>query len=531
MRHKDTSKKRLLQKITKNYFLGKFENNTAALFKAIDKINTEGNLSYKDIKNLEKLFSIFFLGHLIGLPTLNAILESFNIISNNLQINYKKICKKVTQSNLLKMYEMIFQYNLEKELEILSKKHKSCFSRELVTVVLDDSIFKIIFGKNTFKDEETKLFYSAFFSGQYRASVMGFKVLTLAVVIDEVLYPLFFNFVAKNTIIEEKKQNSKVEKKEVKPIKKIIEEQKCEIEAKSLETTSELSKKDKKLLKEELEKEKQEAKRLKQEAKKLKQEEKRLKKEAKIALKNDENNLPAQIKVAKKIVQKYGEWQKKLQEKNIILPNFHLSCDSGYSHSVLSEVCKNNDLKYISVPKKNHQFEINGAQTNLNNFIKNVFLVEEKKHLEQESDGKNNGKKEPFTMRVIGRYISQNKKVVLLFFRLNNSDKVSVIYTTDDINIFAKTLRRHWFDRTYIEQFFKTLKHVLKIQNSLVKNKSDFEIKLYLFSFMAWHLQKLVRIIRKKIPEFRKRGILDLQKILAFNNLIPDLLQEIITNK
>jgi hypothetical protein len=468
--------------------------------------------------------SIFFLGHLIGLPTLNAILENFNIISNQLQINYKKICKKVTQSKLLKMYEMVFQHNLEKELEILSKKHKSCFSRELVTVVLDDSIFKIIFGKNNFKDEETKLYYSAFFSGQCRASVMGFKVLTLAVVIDGVLYPLFFDFVAKNKVVEEKKQNSKVEKKEITPIKKTIKEQKCEIDTKSPETTSELSKEDEKLLKEELKKEKQEAKR-------LKQDEKRLKQEAKIAFKNDENNLPAQIKVAKKIVQKYGAWQKKLKEKNIILPDFYFSCDSGYSHSVLSEVCKNNDLKYISVPKKNHQFEINGEQTNLNDFIKNVFLVEEKKHLDQESDCKVNEKKEPFTMRVSGRYISQNKKVVLLFFRLNYSDKVSVIYATDDVNIFAKTLRRHWFDRTYIEQFFKTLKHVLKIQNSLVKNKSDFEIKLYLFSFMAWHLQKLVRTIRKKIPEFRKRGILDLQKILAFNNLIPDLLQEIIINK
>lgn len=50
MKCKDTNNKRLLQQITKNYFLGKFEDNIM-LFKIIDKTNAEGNLSDKEKKN------------------------------------------------------------------------------------------------------------------------------------------------------------------------------------------------------------------------------------------------------------------------------------------------------------------------------------------------------------------------------------------------------------------------------------------------------------------------------------------------
>lgn len=72
---------------------------------------------------------------------------------------------------------------------------------------------------------------------------------------------------------------------------------------------------------------------------------------------------------------------------------------------------------------------------------------------------------------------------------------------------------------------------MLRIQASLTKDKIGFEIKLYLFSFMAWHLQNLVRIIRKKVSEFAKKGIVALQRILCFDTQILDLLQEILLNK
>jgi hypothetical protein len=50
MKCKDINNKKLLQQITKNYFLGKFEDNII-LFKIIDKTNAEGNLSDKEKKN------------------------------------------------------------------------------------------------------------------------------------------------------------------------------------------------------------------------------------------------------------------------------------------------------------------------------------------------------------------------------------------------------------------------------------------------------------------------------------------------
>jgi hypothetical protein len=78
----------------------------------------------------------------------------------------------------------------------LSDKHKSCLSRELITIVLDDSVFKQWL--STFKiGENFDSCYGCFFSGQFRSSVYGFKNCCIGVVIDEVYYPLYFDYVPK----------------------------------------------------------------------------------------------------------------------------------------------------------------------------------------------------------------------------------------------------------------------------------------------------------------------------------------------
>ena len=179
------------------------------VFKSSSELFLTEKPSDKDLKNWEKLLSLFFLGHLVGLPTLNSLLEKHDILSNNESIKYARLCRKLTPSVLLKMYEQVFQNHLLNQLKTLLVKDKSCLSRELVTVVLDDSIFKHIFGNHIEKDPETEAYYGAFFSGQYKASVCGFKVLTLAVVIDDLLYPLFFNFVAKEKKTDKEKQPKK----------------------------------------------------------------------------------------------------------------------------------------------------------------------------------------------------------------------------------------------------------------------------------------------------------------------------------
>lgn len=167
-------------------------------------------------------------------------------------------------------------------------------------------------------------------------------------------------------------------------------------------------------------------------------------------------------------------------------------------------------------------------KTNLQTYIENVFLIEEKSYEEEDNNNKDTTieDKKPFVMRVRATYHSKNnQEIVLLFFRLKDSKKVSVIYSTHT-HIFACTLRRHWFNRTYIEQFFKLLKHVLKIQEARTNTKIDFEIKLFRFMFIALEVQKLIQFIRSQIPSYRHKGFLFLQRQLSSNQELFDLLQE-----
>jgi hypothetical protein len=46
-----------------------------------------------------------------------------------------------------------------------------------------------------------------------------------------------------------------------------------------------------------------------------------------------------------------------------------LSCDNGYSDVKLSEACEKNNLIYISVPKNNHIFSIEGETKKLSDFV------------------------------------------------------------------------------------------------------------------------------------------------------------------
>jgi hypothetical protein len=286
--------------------------------------------------------------------------------------------------------------------------------------VLDDSIFK-----QWLENQEAD--FGKFFSGQFKASVYGWKVLSLGVCIDGVMYPLYFEFVKK------------------------------------------------------------------------------------------EGNA-----VAEKLIEKTGLWLKGI---GFQLPRLALSCDSGYSSASLADACEKAALIYISVPKKSHLFEINNQKIKLSTWIEQVFIGAEK-----EDRSLPEAEKRAFTMRLRAKYLSQDKEVTLLVFRLNGSGKVSVIYSTEK-NIFAKTLRRHWFQRTYIEQFFKIVKHVLKIEQARTRNQSDFEIKLFRFAFLAWHVQKIVGFVRRKIKDFSKKGFIALQRILCSDADFLDLLQDQLGSK
>jgi hypothetical protein len=395
------------------------------LFDALEQLPPKETCTKKDLNELDKFLGLVLLGQIIGLPTLSSILKHLGITSNSRQIKYSKLCRKLTRKTIRSLFEFVFEQELAARLSELCQKDDSNWSRELVTVVVDDSVFRQWL-ENVNQDEDTQKYYGKFFSGQFRAAVYGFKIVTLGVSIDGVFYPLYFEPVAKES---------------------------------------------------------------------------------------ESNDEKKATKVAVKLIERWDKFRDRLRQRSTLLPILNLSCDSGYSDVELSNICQKNGLRYISVPKKSHKFEIDGNVQKLSEWIEEKFLKKETKH--KEKCKKNNSETvTPFYWRVRAKYYTQNnREVTLLIFRLNGSKKVTAIYTTDK-DIKAKTLRRHWFQRTYIEQFFKTLKHVLKIQESRRIDLKGFEMKLFVFSFVALHTQQLIMVLRKEFKEFRGKGFIGLQRLL-----------------
>jgi len=362
---------------------------------------SEESLGHKEKQQLKKFMLLFFLGHLMDLPTLHSILEAHDIRSNSVSKQFKQLYKKLTINKLLLIFESVFESQIYEQLKELSEKDSSCWSRELVTVVLDDSVFKQWLSSFQF-GQNYEGCYGKFFSGQTRSSVYGFKNACLGVVIDGVYYPMYNELVKK--------------------IKKA-----------------------------------------------------------------DNNGIAAPIEAAQNLINRFSQW-------------------------------------YISVPKKSHLFEINGQKINLKNWTEQEYLKAEQEYLEQQAKLPKEEQK-PFTFRFKAFYCCKNMDLTLLAFRLNGSKKVSIIYCTSK-TIFAKTLRRHWFQRTYIEQFFKILKHMLHIQESRTRNKDEFFFKFLRFAYLGLHIQKLIKFIRKKMNHFDNKGFIYIQRILRKSNVFDDLLQK-----
>jgi hypothetical protein len=131
------------------------------------------------------------------LPTLNSIFVCFGINSNCEQIKYKKICKALTNSQLHAIYEFIFEQQVAQVLEKLIEKDSSNWSRELVTAVLDDSVFRQWLQQNTDTINSFEECYGRFFSGQIGKAVFGYQVATFGLSIDGIFYPMYFECVKK----------------------------------------------------------------------------------------------------------------------------------------------------------------------------------------------------------------------------------------------------------------------------------------------------------------------------------------------
>lgn len=145
--------------------------------------------------------------------------------------------------------------------------------------------------------------------------------------------------------------------------------------------------------------------------------------------------------MAQGLGEKVGKFLENFIKKGFQIPTIAFSCDNGYNSLALSETCRKAHLSYISVPKRSEKIQINDTIYKIEQYIEKVFIVKEQAYLKKGEDSPELTQK-PFFQRVRATYCNQNREIVLLFFRFNDSKKVSVTYCTDK-TIFAKTLRHH----------------------------------------------------------------------------------------
>ena len=225
-------------------------------------------------------------------------------------------------------------------------------------------------------------------------------------------------------------------------------------------------------------------------------------------------------------------FKKAIQKAGKACPNIYLSVDSGFTGEGLMTYCKDNDIGYIGVPKKNNVIYIGAKKWKIAQYIKEVFLKEEAEFDEQQqvqsaSNENVEGEKVVFFKRVKVYYQAIDREVILVFFRLNGSNKVSVIFSFS-MQAKAKTLRRRFFQRTKIELFFRFLKDTLKIQLSPSKDLERFEKKLALFILKAMYCFCFEYFCHKTSKRLRRMPFTTLRRYIIYEQIGLDDLNSLI---
>lgn len=131
-----------ITKIVKNYLTGQYSQGLT-VFQVVLRDLAGVQITEKEQKRLDKLLKIFFLGQLCGLPTLNAVLDKTGIKNKNKAVtSYQDFCKRLKTKQLQTLFDSIFEGMVYDRLSALCAKDPSWRSRELATVVLDDSVYK-----------------------------------------------------------------------------------------------------------------------------------------------------------------------------------------------------------------------------------------------------------------------------------------------------------------------------------------------------------------------------------------------------
>jgi hypothetical protein len=339
--------------------------------------------SDKDLKKIHKVLNLLVLGEFFGYHNLCQLLEAYHLSTHHLY----RLWKTCSNEQLITFVDGFCWLAFQQRLLDLCHKSDATWSRMNVTLVIDSSMYTQILSLGGEIPE-----FDKFFSGQYHATVYGFRLTLIGMVIGGCFSPLSFY----------------------------------------------------------------------------------------ISSKADQER-----DVAKQLLEDVTQKLDRLKTaEDIDFPNLFLSVDSGCCHTDLFNA--DEDITVISVPKKSWVFEIDGDKMSLKQHID--------RFLEDERDSE--APVFPLRKRAVGNTLGE---VVLLFFRLNTSTKVSVI-VTDQLTISAKTLRRRWFQRTYIEQFFRFSKHTLNIQSTKATNAVEFDRKVSLNFLKVLVCQTFTACCRHHVP-------------------------------
>lgn len=219
-----------------------------------------------------------------------------------------------------------------------------------------------------------------------------------------------------------------------------------------------------------------------------------------------------------------GKVHKKLeamaQNKQVKLPQLYLSVDSGFRSIELLELCDKCALIYIGVPKTNHVVYLGDKSLKVKD-LKTKFEQKEAAYYQA-----NPTSEEHFTWRVGVYYQSVKQQVTMLLFRLNGSKKVSVIFSPD-LDIKAKTMRKHWFERTKIELLFRTIKNDLKIQQSTIRDRLGFMKKFAFALVKALYVQRFTQIVKKTDKSLKRLGFAGIRQFIVFHQIGREYLDEL----
>ncbi len=104
---------------------------------------------------------------------MHSILSYKDVKSNLYQIDFNKLLANISHQDFINLFEHIFIQNIAHILSAMTQKEACIFSPELLTVALDDSVFKPwlpnLLGTNEYDGSA--------YSGQYNRIGYGYKQL------------------------------------------------------------------------------------------------------------------------------------------------------------------------------------------------------------------------------------------------------------------------------------------------------------------------------------------------------------------